>query len=41
MNERLKDVFDGDNILVALPRLAERVGQDALTAIAKFIFIRT
>jgi hypothetical protein len=41
MHERLQDVFDGYEILIALTRLAQSVVKYPLPAFAKFIFVRS
>ena len=41
MHQRLKDVFDGDEILIPLARLIQRKFQYTLATIPKFVFIRT
>ena len=37
--QSLEDVFDGDKILVASPRFVQRVFQNALSTVGKFIFV--
>jgi hypothetical protein len=41
MHQRLKNVLDGDEILITLPGLVQGIFQYALTAVPKFVFIRT